>query len=130
MASAIRLPNGLALLVPSFGTTPNGGANGNYGTVFEITDSGFVVAPPPTGVSLSPATASLAVAQSLSGLAANAKLATVAQVGGKTGDSFSYTLGGTGASAFSLTSTNNVGTLSAGASGAAVARTVSSMPSR
>jgi hypothetical protein len=69
----------------------------------------------PTGVSLSPATTSLATAQSLDGLSTNGALANVTQVGGATGDSYSYTLGGTAAAAFTLSTTNN--TLSAGLSG-------------
>ena len=51
----------------------------------------------PTGVSLSPMTTSIAGAQGASGLAANSPIATVAQVGGAGGDSYSYTLGGSGA---------------------------------
>jgi hypothetical protein len=83
--------------------------------------SGTVTQPPatsqPTGVAIAPATRALASVQSVGGLADNGMLATVTQVGGATGDSYSYTLGGTGASLFSLTTSANIGTLSAGAAG-------------
>ena len=71
----------------------------------------------PTGVSLSPMTTSIAGAQSASGLTANSPIATVAQVGGTSGDSYSYTLSGSGAGSFALATSNNVASLSAGASG-------------
>jgi serralysin len=44
-------------------------------------------------------------------LATSAPIASVAQVGGTSGDTFTYTLGGTGAAAFKLSSSGNVGTL-------------------
>ena len=73
----------------------------------------------PTGVSITPVTGGLAGLQTSSGLAANANLAAIAETGGTAGDAFTYTLGGTGAGVFSLTSANNAVTLSAGASGVA-----------
>jgi hypothetical protein len=73
----------------------------------------------PTGVAISPATRSVAAAQSSSGLAANVPLATLTQIDGANGDSYSFTLGGTGAASFGLSTAGNTGSLSAGASGAA-----------
>ena len=66
----------------------------------------------PTGVAVAASTASLAAAQSTSGLAAKTVLASVAEVGGKSSDSFTYKLAGTGAASFTLTS---AGVLSTGA---------------
>lgn len=71
---------------------------------------------PPTGVSVA------ALATSLSNaLAVSAPIARVAQVGGNGGDTFTYTLGGTGAAAFTLSNSSNIGTLmsSGGLTGAA-----------
>ncbi len=69
----------------------------------------------PTGVTVSPVTSSVTT----SGLAANSALASIAQVGGLVGDSYTYSLGGTDFAFFTLSNTNNVATLSAGASGVA-----------
>ena len=71
--------------------------------------------PPPTGVSFSPITSSLAAAQTTSGLAANRPIATAVETGGISGDSFSYTLGGSGAGSFTLSAANNAATLGTGA---------------
>jgi hypothetical protein len=73
----------------------------------------------PTGVAISATTQSLANAQSSAGLAANVSLATVTQIGGAGADSYSFTLGGTGAAAFGLSTTSNTGTLSTAATGVA-----------
>ncbi len=73
----------------------------------------------PTGVATNAVTQSLATMQSGSGLPANTRLSTVKEVGGTSGDSYSYTLGGGGAGSFTLTSSNNIGTLSTGSAGVA-----------
>ena len=73
----------------------------------------------PTGVSIAASPSSLAAAQGSGGLSANVALAQVGQVGGNSADSFTYSLGGTGASAFALTTASNVGTLAAGTAGVA-----------
>ena len=75
-------------------------------------------APPtaPSGVVASPVTLGIAAIATAPGIAANAALATLTQTGGPSGDSYTYTLGGTGAASFALT---GAGTLSAGASGVA-----------
>ncbi|OJY76943.1 MAG: hypothetical protein BGP12_05760 [Rhodospirillales bacterium 70-18] len=73
----------------------------------------------PTGVAASAVSAALAGSQGASGLAAGAALAAVVQVGGSSAGSYSYTLGGTGAAAFTLATAANAATLSAGAAGVA-----------
>lgn len=73
----------------------------------------------PTGVSFAVVTHASANAQSQTSLAPGSALATAAQVGGAAGDSYTYALGGAGASVFSLASAGNVATLSAGGSGVA-----------
>jgi len=73
--------------------------------------------PAPTGVAGSPVTTALAAAQTAGGLAANSSLAKFSQVGGASGDSYTYMLGGTGAAPFKLSSSSNVAMLAAGASG-------------
>jgi hypothetical protein len=73
----------------------------------------------PTGVSISLVTGSLATAQSTNSLAGGSKLATIAQVGGASGDTYTYSLGGSGAAAFTLSNANNAATLAAGAAGVA-----------
>lgn len=75
-------------------------------------------APAPTGVVVSPDTAALSTVQSLTGLSANQAIASIEEVGGTSGDQFTYTLGGSGAAAFTLITANNVATLSVGSSGA------------
>lgn len=70
----------------------------------------------PTGVVASPVTLGMATIATASGVAAKASLATLTETGGQSGDSYTYTLGGTGAASFALT---GAGTLSAGASGVA-----------
>jgi hypothetical protein len=67
----------------------------------------------PTGVSVSPILASLASAEGSSGLVKGSALAKFAQMGGLSSDSYSYKLGGSGAAAFSLSTSSNVATLSA-----------------
>jgi hypothetical protein len=73
----------------------------------------------PTGVSIAVSPSSLAAAQGSGGLSANVALAQIGQVGGNSADSFTYSLGGTGASAFALTTASNVATLAAGTAGVA-----------
>jgi hypothetical protein len=72
------------------------------------------IATAPTGVSVA------ALATSLSNaLAVASPIAKLNQVGGTTGHTFAYQLGGAGAGAFSLASSSNVGTLMSGAAGLA-----------
>jgi hypothetical protein len=81
-----------------------------------------VSSPPPsqpTGVSISPVTSSLPTDPAASGLVADSTLATLTQVGGAAGDSYTYSIGGAGAGYFALSTANNAATLSAGASGVA-----------
>ena len=73
----------------------------------------------PSGITVTPSVSSLASVQGSSGLAANRALATIREVGGAAGDSYSFALGGAGASAFKLTTSGNVGTLAAGSAGVA-----------
>lgn len=73
----------------------------------------------PTGVTFSPVTSALAGAQASTGLTANQALMTVNEVGGVLGDQYSYALGGSGASAFTLSTSNNAATLSTGSAGIA-----------
>ena len=73
----------------------------------------------PTGVSVTPATGPLAAAQGASGIAANAALANIGQIGGSTADSYAFTLGGAGAGSFTLSGSGSKATLAAGASGVA-----------
>jgi hypothetical protein len=80
--------------------------------------AGTVVVPPPpppsqpTGISIA------AMATSLSNaLTVASPVAALKQIGGAAGDTYTYTLGGPGASAFGLTTSGNVGTLMSGASG-------------
>jgi hypothetical protein len=87
--------------------------------------AGSVAPPPPppppngpTGGTFSPVSSSVAACQAAGGLTANSAITTVAQTGGTSSDSFSYTLGGNGAGSFALTTSNNVATLAVGASGA------------
>ena len=61
----------------------------------------------------------MATVQTASGLAANTTLAKFTQVGGAAADSYAYSLGGTGASSFTLSTASNVATLATGGSGAA-----------
>lgn len=71
----------------------------------------------PAGISVAPVTSALSNAQTSTGPAANAVLATLSQVGGSTGDSYSYTAGGTDAASFTLSAANNAGTLAVGSGG-------------
>jgi len=93
--------------------------------------TGSVAAPPaPTGVSIaSVATTSLNALQGSSGLAGGVAIATFAQTGGVAGDTFTYTLGGTGASSFSISSagvlTSAAGGVAGKANGGLYALTVS-----
>ena len=73
----------------------------------------------PTGVSVTATTSSLAGIQSGSGLSGKAALASIAQIGGLAADTYSYTLGGSGAASFGLTTASNVAKLAVGTSTAA-----------
>ena len=66
----------------------------------------------PTGVLASPVTASLASAQGSSGLSRGAELVKFTQAGGLAADSYSYTLGGSGAASFYVSTRNSVAMLS------------------
>ncbi len=68
----------------------------------------------PTSISIAALATSLANAVSLA-----SPIAKLTEVGGTKGHTFTYTLGGTGASAFSVSTASNVGTLMSGASGLA-----------
>ena len=68
----------------------------------------------PGGVVISDVTGSLAAVQGSTGLTAKTALASMTAAGGIAGDPVKFTLGGTGASAFTLTTTSSVGTLSTG----------------
>ena len=85
----------------------------------------FASAPPPAstsqplGVNATPVTASLGALQGTSGLSGKAAMATFTQTGGATADTYTFILGGTGASNFAIATAGNVGTLSSGASSVA-----------
>ena len=66
----------------------------------------------PTGISLAVTGSALASLEATTGLNPNVAFGTIAEVGGTTGDSFSYSLGGTDAASFSLNATS--GALSTG----------------
>ena len=83
---------------------------------WNMASSSTTQSPGPTGVAIAPKTGLLASAQASTGLAPNIALATITEVGGTSGDSFTYTLGGSGAQSFILQSS---GVLSAGAAGVA-----------
>ena len=70
--------------------------------------------PPPTGVSIAAATASLSALQGTSGLAGGRAIATFTETGGVAGDTFSYSLGGTGAGSFTLSTSGVLSTATAG----------------
>ena len=74
---------------------------------------------PPTGVSITLAESSLSGLQGTSGLAGGKTVATFTEVGGVSGDKFSYTLGGTNAASFAISSSGVLTTASAGVAGAA-----------
>jgi hypothetical protein len=78
---------------------------------------GWNPAQTPTGVLLAAATGALAAGQGSNGLNPNTALVRVVQTGDPSPDSFTYTLGGTGASSFTLTSAGNAATLAVGAAG-------------
>jgi hypothetical protein len=73
----------------------------------------------PSGVSVSPIAASLAAAQSSNGLVASRSLIAITQTGGTSGDTYGYSLGGTGSAAFRLSGGSNTATLAAGSTGVA-----------
>lgn len=87
-------------------------------TVISPATTSYVV-PPPGGVVIAAATTSLAALQGSAGLTASTAIAKLTAVGGVAGDPIVYTLGGTGAGSFTLTTSNSVGTLSTGSSGVA-----------
>ena len=67
-----------------------------------------------TGVTMTPATGSLAKLQTGSGLNAKTPLMTLGQTGGLATDSFSFALGAAGAASFALATSSGVATLSSG----------------
>jgi hypothetical protein len=73
----------------------------------------------PTGVLASPITASLTAAQASNGLAASRPLIAITQTGGTSGDTYGYSLGGTGSAAFKLSSGSSTATLATGSTGVA-----------
>ena len=73
--------------------------------------------PAPTGVGLYLDTAGLGASSAASGLAAGTIFALAQESGGVSSDSYSYTLGGSGASAFSLTNYGSYVGVTVGASG-------------
>ncbi len=78
---------------------------------------------PPTGVSFTPQTASLAHAQGRGGLVGGSPLVAVAQVGGTASDQYSYALSGPDAGSFNLTAASGGALLTAGVNGIAGAKT-------
>ena len=73
----------------------------------------------PTGVAITPVTSSLAALQGSTGLTAGRPMAQNTETGGVSGDAFSYSLGGTGAGAFTLSSSGGLGTGGSVVTGAA-----------
>src|SRR5579872_1187391 len=71
----------------------------------------------PKGFTVTPIISGVIAAQSATGLAANTPLATLAEFGGISGDTYVYTSGGIYAGYFTLTNSGNVATLSTGAGG-------------
>jgi hypothetical protein len=69
----------------------------------------------PSGVSVSVLTSNLASVQVRAGLKAGVALADFTQTGGLEGDAYHYTLGGASETSFTLTTAENVATLSVGA---------------
>jgi Bacterial Ig domain len=81
----------------------------------QATESITVGALPPTGISLAADSAALAAIQvegSSSGLRSGTAIATFTETGGISGDAYSFTL--SGANGFSMSSADNIGTLSTG----------------
>lgn len=68
----------------------------------------------PTGVTYSPATASLTKALTGRGVTAKSALINLAQIGGSSADAYSFALGGAGASAFSIGTNAGVPQISVG----------------
>ncbi len=78
-----------------------------------------VATAPPGGVIDTVSTKNVYLSEGTSGLTANIAIASLTEAGGTAGDAVTFALGGTGASSFKVTTTNNVGTLSTGSIGAA-----------
>ena len=108
----LRLGNSLGLTFAYQVTDGNQG--GSVAASATVAIQGTYDPHAPTGLTMADATSSLSKAQSGSGINSKAAIATFTQTGGMAGDSFIYTLGGTGASAFTMSTSANVGTLSAG----------------
>jgi Ca2+-binding RTX toxin-like protein len=70
----------------------------------------------PTGISIAAATSGLNSAEASPGLAAKAAVATVGQLGGALADTFTYALGGTNASSFTLVTSASTAALAVGSS--------------
>jgi len=78
-----------------------------------------VATAPPGSVIDSSLTKYVYASEGSTGLTANTAIASLAEAGGTAGDAVTFTLGGTGASAFKVTTANSVGTLSTGSAGVA-----------
>lgn len=78
-------------------------------------------ASPPTGMTITPVTNDAAL-QTGSKLAGGQALMSFSQTGGKAGDGFAYSLSGSGASTFTLSTAGKLSTASAGVSGAAAGK--------
>lgn len=72
----------------------------------------------PTGVVFAPVTTSLAALQGSTGLTGGRAVAVAQEVGGVSGDSFTYKLSGTGASSFTISASGQIATASSGVAGA------------
>ena len=85
------------------------------------TETVTVTAVAPIRFSFNPDTpkGTLSALQGKNNLNANTAIGTFTETGGASGDSFSFSLGGSGASSFTLSSASNAGTLSTGANGVA-----------
>ncbi len=68
----------------------------------------------PTGTSIAAATSGLNSARTSSGLAAKAGVATIGRLGAALADNYTYALGGTNASSFTLTTSSNTAALAVG----------------
>lgn len=73
----------------------------------------------PTGIAITPIPASAGSIQASAGLTPNVAFATIAQTGGLASDAYYYSLGGSGAGAFTLVTAANAATLRVGAAGVA-----------
>lgn len=86
---------------------------------WNLSGSGSPPPQAPTGVTVAPITSWLAVVQASTGLFGGSALAQATETGGVSGHAFTYTLGGTGAGGFTLSSAGILRTRNAGVAGAA-----------